>query len=144
MADSILLDGDMVTFNQAFGPAIVLNAQPAKLRATGGDPVYGRKMCVEGDERLVVVPGCAYVAGPFSIPGMGNITILQLNPASVARKTTSLGRKVLLKGLPFIARFQVLAPAMMLMPTGEQIPDTCPIYQGSGTFTCNGPTKQGE
>lgn len=62
----------------------------------------------------------------------------------MARKTTSLGKKVLLKGLPFIARFQVMAPAMMTMPTGQRIPDTCMLYQGSGVFVCNGPTKQGE
>lgn len=144
MADSILLDGDMVNFNPSFGPAIVTIGQPVKLRATGGDPVFGRKMCVEGDERNVLVASCMYITGQCPIPGVGNITILLLNPASVARKTTSLGKKVLLKGLPFIARFQVLAPAMMVMPTGQQVPDAIPYYQGSGSFLSTGPTKQGE
>ena len=142
MADT-LLDGDLVNFLPSFPPAIVV-VQPGMLKATGGDPVFGRKMCVEGDERLLMVPGCAYMTPQYSVPGVGTLTIQLLHPSNVARKTRSNGKKVLLKGAPFIARFQVTAPAMMVMPGGPQVPDSMAFYTGSGSFTSVGSTKQGE
>lgn len=143
MGDSILLDGDLVNFLPSFPPAIVV-VRPGTLKATGGDPVFGRRMCVEGDERLVVLQNCPYTTMQHQIPGFGTLTIQQLHPASLARKTTSNGKKVLLKGPPFIARFQVTIPAMMTMPNGPQVPDTMPIYTGTGSFANVGASKQGE
>ena len=119
MADSILLDGDIVNFKPAFGPALVLGAQPAKLRATGGDPVFGRKMCVEGDERTRPRPGCTYMTPQFSRSrASATSRSSSCTPRAWPARPRVIGRKVLLKGLPFIARFQVPAPAMMVMPHG--------------------------
>ena len=142
MAD-ILLDGDFVNFLPFFPPATVVVRQ-GTLTASGGDPVFGRRMCVEGDERLVMVPGCPYTTPQYTVPGVGTLTVHLLHPSSVARKTTSNGRKVLLNGMPFFGRFLVMTPAMMVLPAGPQVPDSMPVYTGSGSFMRAGPTKQGE
>ena len=141
--DAILLDGDWVEFQPVFAPAVV-TVRPAQLVASGHDAVGGRRMCVEGDERTVRVDGCPYVSAQYVSGGIGVLTIQMLHPTSLARKTTSLGRKVLLKGGPFVARFQVTAPAVFMAPTGQPIPDPMPLYTGSGLFRSAGMIKQGE
>lgn len=155
MADLVLIDGDQAMFNPNFGPAIVV-VQPGKLTASGaynshyaedvqkklekGDEplrqgVGGRRVCVEGDEQSVVVPGCKYSSPMFPIPGVGTLRILTLPPNCKSMRDRLGGKAVLLKGGQFIAAFDVQVPAMMPPPgPGAPIPDPTPRYTGNGSF----------
>ena len=129
MADSILTTGDQAMFN-TFGQAIVI-VRPGNLIGSGKDKVNGKILCVDGDEKKVIVPGCTYMTPQYSIPGVGILTIESLAGDQKAKKTNSGGKPVLLKGSSFKAKFQVMVPAQQPSPP---IPDPTPQYSGSGTF----------
>ena len=131
MADYILTTGDTVMFKPPFGAAIVV-PQPGTLTGTGKCTVGGKMVCVEGDEATVIVPGCQYVAPPYVTPGVGILTIDSLASDQVAKKNTSGGKGVLLKGGDFNAKFQVMVPAMQPGPT--PVPDSTTQYSGNGVF----------
>ena len=133
MPDYILIDGDIVQFMPAFGAAVV-TVQPGKLQGSGPATLNGKKVCVAGDETKVSVPGCPYISGAFSVPGVGTLKIMSLAPNQKALKTKSGKKPVLLKGANFIAQFQVATPAQM--PPPASTPDPAPLYPGgSGSFT---------
>ena len=134
MADFILTTGDLAMFNPTFGQAIV-TARPGNLMGSGKDKVNGKIVCVDGDEKKVIVPGCSYMTPQCSIPGVGMLTIESLAANQKAKKTKSGGKPVLLKGGTFKAKFQVMVPAQQ-PPSGPNppIPDSTPQYSGSGTF----------
>ena len=131
MADLILLHGDLVNFQPNFALAVVV-VRPGTLQGTGGATLSGKKVCVDGDEKQVSVPGCAYQAGAFSVPGVGTLKIQALAPNQKALKTKSGQKPVLLKGANFIAVFEVQTPAQM--PPPASTPDPSPMYPGSGSF----------
>jgi hypothetical protein len=132
MADFILIDGDQAMFLPSFGVATVV-VQPGTLTASGTATRSKKKLCVDGDEANVSVPGCTYIAGPHVIPGTGTLEIDALGGDQVATKTQTGGKKVLLLGSTFTAKFEVQSPAKM--PTqGPPKPDTTPSYTGSGSF----------
>jgi Contractile injection system spike tip protein len=132
MSDFILQDGDMAIFIPAFGPAIVV-VQPGRLTASGPATTNGKKICLEGDESQLSVPGCMYMAGPFAIPGTGTLKIASLAPDQKTMKTKHKGKALMLKGSQFIAKFEVQSPAQQPAPTGP-IPDAMPTYSGQGIF----------
>ncbi len=132
MADFILIDGDLALFQPTFGVATVI-VQPGTLRAGGQAGYGGKKLCVEGDETSVEVPGCMYITATHTIPGTGTLKIQALAPNQKALKTNSGNKAVLLKGVQFQAVFQVQTPAQQ--PTaGGPIPDPMPQYPGQGQF----------
>ncbi|MBR8837429.1 MAG: hypothetical protein DSM106950_26320 [Stigonema ocellatum SAG 48.90 = DSM 106950] len=132
MLDFILTTGDQAIFNPTFGKAIVV-VLPGILTGTGKATVTSRTICVEGDERQVIVPGCPYTSPPFVTPGAGILTIQSLAANQKARRVKSGGKAVLLKGNTFKAKFQVMFPAMQpSIPV--PIPDQLLVYTGTGTF----------
>jgi hypothetical protein len=132
MADFILITGDQAIFNPTFGQAIV-TVRPGNLMGTGNDKISGKLVCVDGDEKKVIVPNCPYMTPQYSIPGVGILSIESLAGNQKARKTKSGGKPVLLKGALFKAKFQVTAPAQQ--PSAPNpIPDTIAQYSGTGTF----------
>ncbi len=132
MADFIIITGDKAMFQPNFGQAIVI-APPGTLIGTGKNKINYKPICVDGDEKNVIVPGCTYMTPQYSIPGMGMITIESLAGNQKAKKTKSNGKPVLLKGASFKAKFQVMVPAQQ--PSAPSpIPDATPQYSGSGTF----------
>lgn len=134
MADFILIDGDQVIFMPAFSPAVVV-VQPGKLVGSGPATIGGKKICVDGDESKVSVPGCAYMTPQYSIPGTGTLKISALAANQKATKTQTGGKKVLLKGGNFTAKFEVQSPAKQPPPgPGSPIPDATPQYSGNGMF----------
>ena len=134
MADFVLIDGDQVMFMPAFGPAIVV-VQPGKLTGSGQSTLQGKKVCVEGDEKQVSVPGCTYMTPIYAIPGTGTLKIQALAPNQIAQKTYSNGKSLLLKGGTFTAVFEVQSPAQQPPPgPGSPIPDATPQYSGNGMF----------
>ncbi|HEU4561832.1 MAG TPA: hypothetical protein VFS20_28665 [Longimicrobium sp.] len=130
MSDFILITGDMVMFNPPFGAATVVPV-PGTLSGTGRHNIGKMPVCVDGDEKNVMVPGVTYIAPPYVIPGVGMLSIDALGGDQKATKTKSGGKAVLLKGSSFNAKFQVTVPAQQPTPTGP-VPDATPQY-GGGT-----------
>jgi hypothetical protein len=132
MAYFILITGDKAMFNPNFGQAIV-TVRPGDLIGSGKDKINQKLVCVDGDEKKVIVPGCTYITAQHSIPGMGMLLIQSLAGNQKAQKTQSNGKPVLLKGGEFKAKFTVLVPAQQ--PSAPNpIPDNTPQYSGTGTF----------
>jgi len=132
MSDFILITGDKAMFNPNFGQAIV-TVRPGDLIGTGKDKINGKLVCVDGDEKKVIVPGCNYMTPQYSIPGVGMLTIESLAGNQKAQKTKSSGKPVLLKGASFQAKFQVMVPAQQ-PSIPNPISDSTPEYSGTGTF----------
>jgi len=134
MADFILIDGDQVIFMPAFGAAVAV-VQPGKLAGSGLASLNGKKICVDGDEKKVSVPGVAYMTPQYSIPGTGTLKIAALAGDQKATKTNTGGKAVLLKGGNFTAKFEVQSPAKQPPPgPGSPIPDATAQYSGQGMF----------
>jgi len=134
MADIILIEGDQVMFLPTFGPATVV-VKPGKLEGSGPATINGKKVCVEGDEGKVEVPGCIYMTPQYSIPGSGTLKIDSLAGNQTASKTATGGKPVLLKGGNFTAKFKVDSQAKQPPPgPGSPVPDATPEYSGNGMF----------
>jgi hypothetical protein len=134
MSDFILIDGDIVMFMPSFAAATVI-VQPGKLAGSGPATIGGKKICVDGDESKVSVPGCMYMTPQYSIPGTGTLKIAALAGDQKAQHTNTGGKPVLLKGGNFTAKFEVQSPAKQPPPApGPPIPDATPQYSGNGMF----------
>ncbi len=138
MADRILVTGDQAVFTANFGLAVIVPL-PGVLVGTGRLTISGRPVCVEGDEKSLIVPGCSYFAPQYPVPGVGTLTIRSLNSDQIATKTRTGGKAVLLKGSSFSALLQVMAPASH----PSYGPDATPQYSGSGTFVSTNATVTG-
>ena len=132
MSDFILVTGDIVMFMPAFGAATVVPV-PGTLVGTGRNNIGKKPVCVDGDEKTVIVPGVVYTSATHPIPGVGMLTIDALGGDQKAVQTRSGGKAVLLKGSTFTAKFQVMVPAQVVAgPT--TVPDATPSYSGNGQF----------
>lgn len=143
MADFVLVEGDKAIFLPTFGAATVV-VQPGTLAASGPATLNGKKICVEGDEGDVSVPGCMYMTPQYSIPGTGTLKIDSLASDQVAEKTQTGGTPVLLKGGQFTAKFEVQSPAQQPPPgPGPPMPDSTTEYSGNGMFVTTNTKFQG-
>ena len=148
MEDFVVVDGDWVQFLPAFPPANVV-VQMARISASkfppslpGNFDVNGKAPCVEGDEQRVIVPGCVYITPQFSIPGIGTLRIETLTPMQLAQNTRIAGKRVILRGMQFPARFEVQSPARQPLPPGAAIPDPMPLYRGFAMFVTSNATRK--
>ncbi|MCW6037558.1 hypothetical protein K4A83_14920 [Spirulina subsalsa FACHB-351] len=132
MSDFILTTGDLAMFNPTFGAAIV-TVRPGNLSGTGKMKINQKLVCIDGDEKTVIVPGCPYMTPVYNIPGVGILSIASLAPNQKALRVKSNHKPVLLKGGTFNAKFQVLVPAQQPTPGGP-VPDATPQYAGTGSF----------
>jgi hypothetical protein len=134
MPDFMLIEGDKAMFLPTFGAAIVI-VKPGDLQGSGPATLQGKKVCVDGDEKNVSVPGCPYMTPQYSIPGTGTLKINALAGNQKAQKTQTGGKAVLLKGGQYTATFEVQTPAQQPPPgPGPPIPDATPQYSGQGMF----------
>ncbi|NRB39372.1 MAG: hypothetical protein HRU20_13035 [Pseudomonadales bacterium] len=137
MADFVLIDGDTVNFIPLFTPAIV-SVQPGNIEGSGPATIGGKKVCVDGDEANVSIPGCSYFTAQYSIPGSGTLTISALAGNQIASKTNTANKAVLLKGAMFTAKFEVQSPAQQPPPgAAPPVPDSMTEYSGQGMFVNN-------
>lgn len=128
MSRLVVLDGDALQFDTQFGARMVTPTGPAKISGSGHATVNGKKICVKGDEKKVVVPA-SYGSGAYQ-GGQGNITIKALASNQEAPRCTT-NAAILLKGQKFTALFTVTAPGKS--PSGE--PDSSPPdSDGTGSF----------
>lgn len=143
--DKILLNGDMATFDPKFGAATVA-VRPDPILGHGPAMVKGKLICVEGDEKTVVVAGCTYITANHTIPGVGIITIKKLNANQLAKKAKTGGKKIMLLGGDYEAEFTVLAPAIdpKSPPVVPPQPDLPPgkKYNGKGRFVASNVTHK--
>ena len=142
MTDFILIDGDKANFLPNFGPAVVV-VKPGDLKGSGPMTLKGKKVCVDGDEKKVSVPGCMYMTPQYAIPGTGTLKISALAGNQKAKKTKTGSKAVLLKGSNFTAKFEVQNPAKQPAPPGPPIPDATPQYSGNGMFITTNTIFQG-
>jgi hypothetical protein len=138
MSRYVLIDGDQAHFIRSFGAAMV-EVRPGTLTASGPTTLHSSKLCVAGDEKTVVVPGCVYTTPSYPIPGTGTLEIASLAGDQTAQKTRSGAKPVLLVGSSFTARFMVQTPAMVQRPVPPPTlyvlePDATPQYSGTGMF----------
>lgn len=131
----ILIDGDQAIFLPSFkadtGVATVV-VRPGTLKATGPATLNGKKLCVSGDEKSVLVAGCMYTTPSYPIPGTGMLKIKSLKDDQIAEKTRSGGTLVLLVGKSFDAEFVVMTKAQQPPPSSAS--DDEQDYSGSGKF----------
>ncbi len=134
MPDLVIIDGDQAMFMTAFGAAIVL-VGPGKLSGTGKSTVKGKKICLEGDEKKVEVPGCMYTTPQYIIPGIGTLKIDALGGDQTSKNVKDSGKGIILKGGQFTAKFEVQSPAKdpSVAPAPPQ-PDSTSSYSGQGNF----------
>ncbi len=134
MGSFLLIEGDKATFNAVFGLATVV-VQLGTLSGSAKETLGGKKLCIQGDEKSVSVPGCMYTTPIYSITGTGILKIEQLASDQVAQKKMSSGKPVLLAGSTFTAKFQVQVPAQKPSAGSEPPqPDPTIEYTGSGRF----------
>jgi hypothetical protein len=140
-ADFIVKTGDQAIFNPTFGPATVVVA-PGVITGSAQIKVDGSIGCVQGDESSVTVPGVAYISTPFTIPGVGTLTIAALGGDQLGKQTSSSQKPVILKGSTFTARFSVTVPAQQVT-AGPNVPDPTPLYSGTGQFVTTNVRSKG-
>ena len=135
MSDCILIDGDLAIFETRFGAATI-TVRPGWLAASGPARATGKTACVIGDEGSVSVSGCAYFTAIYSTPGTGTLTVDALAGDQQAQTCAIGGKRLMLRGSTFKARFSVTLPAMQPPPgPGSPTPDPMLRYEGRGTFT---------
>ena len=141
MTDKILVEDDIANFMPNFTPAIVV-VQPGQMKASGKATIKGKKICVDGDEAQLQVPGCQYMTPQYSIPGVGTLKIDRLAPDQKAQHSMTGGKLVLLKGGNFTAKFEVQSPAQQPPPgPGSPVPDGTASYSGQGSFVAANPNS---
>ncbi len=142
-ADFIIKTGDMIRIT-IFPPAVVPPLMsPIPLIGTSTNmTVNNMPVCLEGDEipPMLMAP-LPYTSPPFVTPGTGTVSVT-LTPMNKTLLTDN-GKAILIKGTPFTAEFQVMAPAMQPTPAGP-IPDPVAKKPGMAEFvTTNVTVKAG-
>jgi hypothetical protein len=133
--DQLIRTGDQAQFLPNFGAAILL--APAITTITGSAATVSASkavVCVDGDEKTVILPGIPYMSGSFVTPGVCTLTIQSLAADQKSTKTKAMGKAVILKGTMFTAKMQVMSPAMMPAPPGPPVPDPVLTNVGQGMF----------
>lgn len=132
MADPIVITGDFAVFPTSCGGA-TLPPMRAPMTGTGRDMVLKKAVCVDGDERTIMVSGVPYTTSTHTIPGTGSLMIQALDPAQKSTKAKSGGKPVLVAKGKFTVKFMVMVPAQQ-PSTPNPIPDTTLNYVGKGEF----------
>jgi hypothetical protein len=141
--DFIIVTGDMIQVTIAPPTIVPQLAAPVPLVGSGQNVMVGGKLvCVEGDELPASLKGpLPYTSPPFVTPGTGTLEIT-LAPNNKTAQTEN-GKKILVKGATFTARFTVQTPAQQPTPGGP-VPDPVAVKQGTAQFiTTNTQTMGG-
>lgn len=133
--DQLIRTGDQVQFMPNFGAAILLAPAITVISGSAATVMAAKSVvCVEGDEKMVTLPGIPYMSGSFVTPGVCMLTIQSLAADQTSKKTKAVGKAVILKGTMFTAKMQVVSPAMMPAPPGPPVPDPVLTNMGQGMF----------
>jgi hypothetical protein len=132
MNNYVIRATDLANFIPNFSGAIV-TVPTFPMIATDDMRAENIPVCLDGDQNLVIIPGCAYVRLPYYIEGAGVVTISGLNVNQLSVNTIYKGRRVILLGSTFEAKFTVVSPAWK--PGETWVPDSVGSYDGTGFFT---------
>jgi hypothetical protein len=141
--DFIIVTGDMIQVTIA--PPTIVPQLMAPVPLVGSSQsvlVGGKPVCLEGDELPpTLMAPMPYTAPPFVIPGIGTLQVT-LMPNNKTVQTEN-GKKILIKGATFIAKFNVQTPAQQPTPVGP-VPDPVAVKPGQAQFiTTNTQTMAG-
>ncbi len=135
-ADFIIKTGDMIKFTFLPPVAIIpMVAAPVPLIGTSKVLCEMVPMCLQGDELPpTLLSPMPYMTATHSIPGMGTLSV-QILPTNMTLPAMTLngGKPILIKGTPFVAKFQVTVPAQM-PAAPSPIPDPVPMKVGQAEF----------
>ncbi|KER04709.1 hypothetical protein LGZ99_00995 [Photorhabdus temperata] len=128
MSKQLVIDGDILLFEPLFGNRQVTILGLATIRGSGHAQIQGKKIVIVGDEKKVQFQA-QYITPSHPIPGMGMVTIAQLD----TRQQVNFCRSpvtMIVVGQQFIARFTPSQPANN-PSTG---PDVTVPSMGKGRF----------
>ncbi|MCW7547430.1 hypothetical protein OO184_05615 [Photorhabdus sp. APURE] len=128
MSKQLVVDGDNLLFEPLFGNRQVTILGPATIRGSGHAKIQGKKIVIAGDEKKVQLQA-QYITPSHPVPGMGIVTIAQLN-ASQQVNFCRTPASMIIVGQQFIARFTPTQPANN-PSTG---PDVTTPSMGKGRF----------
>jgi hypothetical protein len=131
LADIVIRTGDLVEITIPQPTVVPEIAAPVPLTGSSTNvTVVGTPVCLQGDELPMELRSpLVYTAPPFTIPGMGTLT-LAVMPDNLTVQTVNSGKPLLLKGGTFQAMFTVSTPATQPTPGGP-VPD--PVLEKPGT-----------
>ena len=141
--DFIIVTGDMIQVTIPPPTIVPQLMAPVPLIGTSQNVmVSGMPVCLEGDELPPVLKApLPYTAPPFVIPGIGTLEVT-LMPNNKTMQTEN-GKKILIKGAAFLAKFNVQTPAQQPTPAGP-VPDPVAVKPGQAQFiTTNTKTMAG-
>jgi hypothetical protein len=132
VGDYIMATGDMIHVTMT--PPTIVPQLMAPIPLTGTSTVVkvmGKPACLQGDELPPAIAGpMPYMAGPYSIPGVGTLKIMLLpNNLTMASKNS---KPLLIKGSTFQVQFQVMTPAQT--PPPASTPDPMVMKPGTAQF----------
>jgi len=142
-SDFIIVTGDMIQVTIPPPAVVPMLMAPVPLIGTSQKVMVGGKLiCLEGDELPPSLKApMPYTAPPFVTPGTGTLE-LTLMPNNKTLQTED-GKKILVKGATFTAKFNVQSPAMQPTPGGP-VPDPLMVKVGTAQFiTTNMQTMAG-
>jgi hypothetical protein len=142
-ADYIIVSGDMIQVTITPPTIVPQLAAPVPLVGTSQNVIVGGKpACLEGDELPAALKApMPYTSPPFVTPGTGTLEITLL-PTNKTAQTVN-GKKILVKGATFTAKFNVQTPAQQPTPAGP-VPDPVAVKPGTAQFvTTNVQVKAG-
>ncbi|NRN28628.1 hypothetical protein [Photorhabdus heterorhabditis] len=128
MSKQLVVDGDFLLFEPLFGNRQVTILGPATIRGSGHAQIQGKKIVMIGDEKKVQFQA-QYITPSHPVPGMGMVTIAQLNASQQVNFCRSPAT-VIVVGQQFIARFTPIQPAN----NPSSGPDVTVPSMGKGRF----------
>jgi hypothetical protein len=128
-----MVTGDMIQVTIPPPTIVPQLMAPVPLTGSGKNVLVGGKLiCLEGDELPPSLRGpLTYTAPPFVIPGTGTLEITLMPNNKTAQ--TENGKKILIKGATFTAKFNVQTPAQQPTPGGP-VPDPVAVKPGTAQF----------
>lgn len=135
-AKSLLLTGDLVMFQTMDGNPTFIPTPPIPINGSSSSDVLGRIICIEGDEKNVILPVYTYMTPTFPIPGIISCKIKQLDSSHLSSIATNNGKKILyVSSTSFIAEYQVIMKAQQPPPpAGGGLQDPISTHTGKGNF----------
>ncbi|MCW7550381.1 hypothetical protein OO184_21215 [Photorhabdus sp. APURE] len=128
MSKQLVVDGDNLLFEPLFGNRQVTILGPATIRGSGHAKIQGKKIVMVSDEKKVQLQA-QYITPSHPVPGMGMVTIAQLDASQQANFCRSPAT-VIVVGQQFIARFTPTQPAN----NPSSGPDVTAPSMGKGRF----------
>ncbi|OWO84285.1 hypothetical protein B5C26_04440 [Photorhabdus luminescens] len=128
MSKHLIVDGDNLLFEPLFGNRQVTILGPAIIKGSGHTQIQGKKIAILGDEKKVQLQA-QYITSSHPIPGMGIVTIAQLDTSQQANFCRSTATVIVI-GQQFTARFTPTQPAKTQMG----VPDMTTPSMGKGRF----------